>query len=360
MVVSLDSFSGLFNTIVSDLNNINADAIWSGIASDNLIDNLDNNIEALTLSIGKLKRYSEVLEMMSKYAEIDLQINALQAQLNLYSGNDEEFSNIRAMIMAQINKLLVKKGALKNKIVYALKHINDPIILPDSQPNVPSFDDSENANDTEPDVDINDDAGLDTETNLETDVGESNPKIKATYDEVPLFYQSDYTDVKYGTGTLKTHGCGISSLSMVASYYNDEAIMPDELAKKYHTYGSKSGTNHMIYEQTAEELNLPFQERVHYSTEKDLQKVVSSLEEGCVIVAKAKGNSVFTNSGHYIVLTGVTEDGKIKVNDPNKFNYKEYNEWCGTVLEDGFANGFDQEQFKYGKIQDFFIYSPKS
>ena len=193
----------------------------------------------------------------------------------------------------------------------------------------------------------------------------SNNKVKANSSNVPLIYQSDYTTVNYGSGSLATHGCGITSLSMVASYYNDTEITPDKLVDidgeyKYGRYGSSSGTGHEIFEQTAGELGLPFREHLHYSNEDDLQNVVDALKEGCVVVAKAKSNSIFTNSGHYIVLTGVTDDGKIMVNDPNKYNYKEYNEWCGDVLTDGFANGFDQEQFKYGRIDDFFIYSPKS
>lgn len=202
--------------------------------------------------------------------------------------------------------------------------------------------------------------------NISLSVSVDNDTVSNHHSKVPLFYQSDYTDVNYGTGTLATHGCGIASLSMVASYYNDTDILPDELARKYRGYGSSSGTDHSIFEKTADELNLPFREHVHYGTGEDLQTVVSALKEGCVVVAKAKKNSIFTESGHYIVLTGVTEDGKIMVNDPNKYNYKEFSERPGAnsvegeILIDGFENGFDQEVFKYGKVDDFFIYSPKS
>lgn len=206
--------------------------------------------------------------------------------------------------------------------------------------------------------------GLDTKSNnnlnnIDLD-NNANNKVKSIHSDVPLFYQSDYTNVSYGSGTLASHGCGIASLSMVASYYNDTDILPDELAKKYRKYGSESGTDHMIFEKTANELNLPYQEHVHYSTANDLKTVVDALDKGCVVVAKAKQNSIFTDGGHYIVLTGVTDDGKINVNDPNKYNYKEYSKWCNDKLTDGFANGFDQEEFKYGKVSDFFIYSPKS
>lgn len=202
------------------------------------------------------------------------------------------------------------------------------------------------------------------DTPVVKDTTKETTAVKSYTSDVPLIYQSDYND-SYGTGTLATHGCGITSLAMVASYYNDTEITPDVLIARdgdyqYGKYGSDSGTGHEIFAATADELNLPLQEQIHYSTEADLNKVVDALGEGCVVIAKAKSSSVFTNSGHYIVLTGVTEDGKITVNDPNKYNYNEYNEWNGNVLTDGFANGFDQEQFKYGKIEEFFVYSPKS
>lgn len=187
-----------------------------------------------------------------------------------------------------------------------------------------------------------------------TDTQVRNSNVNPNNSDVPLIYQSDYSNVNYGTGTVASHGCGIAALSMVASYYNDADIMPDELASKYRVYGSKSGTDHGIFEKTAEELNLPFQEQVHYCNTDDLDTVVNALSEGCVVVAKAKQNSVFTDGGHYIVLTGVSDDGKIYVNDPNKYNYN------NSMLIDGYENGFDQEKFMYGKIEDFFIYSPKS
>ena len=206
----------------------------------------------------------------------------------------------------------------------------------------PSFDDSVDAVKSSTDVVNSIDAQL------------RNSNVNPNKSVVPLIYQSDYTNVNYGTGTLATHGCGIASLSMVASYYNDTDIMPDELAVKYRGYGSKSGTDHGIYEKTADELGLPFQEMVHYSNKDDLDKVVNALNEGCVVVAKAKADSVFTDRGHYIVLTGVSEDGKIYVNDPNKYNYN------NKYLADGYENGFEQKEFMYGRVSDYFIYSPKS
>ena len=48
---------------------------------------------------------------------------------------------------------------------------------------------------------------------------------------------------------------------------------------------------------------------------RDGKKLVEALQEGKLVIAiMAKGH--FTTSGHFIVLRGVTEDGKLLVADP--------------------------------------------
>ena len=37
------------------------------------------------------------------------------------------------------------------------------------------------------------------------------------YVSVPLYYQNDYPDTMYGSGTVETSGCSITSIAMVAS-----------------------------------------------------------------------------------------------------------------------------------------------
>lgn len=56
------------------------------------------------------------------------------------------------------------------------------------------------------------------------------------------------------------------------------------------------------------------------------QTVLNALKQGKpVICSQTRG--IFTGGGHYIVLSGITNDGKIMVNDPNKNNAvnKNYN-----------------------------------
>ena len=47
----------------------------------------------------------------------------------------------------------------------------------------------------------------------------------------------------------------------------------------------------------------------------DGEKIVNALNSGHPVIAHM-GPGIFTKAGHYIVLRGVTKDGKILVNDP--------------------------------------------
>ena len=48
---------------------------------------------------------------------------------------------------------------------------------------------------------------------------------------------------------------------------------------------------------------------------KDGAKIIAALKSGHPVIAHM-GPGVFTKQGHYILLKGVTDDGKILVNDP--------------------------------------------
>jgi hypothetical protein len=133
---------------------------------------------------------------------------------------------------------------------------------------------------------------------------------------VPLFLQWDrnWGYEKYGSSYLAVTGCGPTCLAM-AGYYltGDENMNPSalaEFAEKNGYYAKGNGSSWTLISEGAEKLGL---------TAKELplvkEKMVDALEAGNpVILALGKGD--FTTTGHYIVLTGVEEEG-FRVNDPN-------------------------------------------
>ncbi len=154
-----------------------------------------------------------------------------------------------------------------------------------------------------------------------------------TYDEVPLYFQTDYPDVLYGNGTIATSGCSITSLAMVATFLTDHKYTPDELAGYF---GGYVGNNRQRLEYASEQMQLPW---VEAETAHD---AIRALKDGKVVIALMSGNSLFTTGQHFIVLSGMTVDGKIMVNDPNEENYTNWR------LEEGFINGFEQDEVCWG------------
>lgn len=180
----------------------------------------------------------------------------------------------------------------------------------------------------------------------------TEPVIEEKYPQVPLYYQTDYPKVRYGRfGTVATSGCGITCVAMVASYLLDREILPDEMAEKYGRFSIQGGSDWTLFPTSAADLGLILEE-----TTANWETAVKALENGQVIITQAGKQSLFTDVGHFIVLTGITEDGKILVNDPYKGNYSE---WADPRLQEGFANGFEQKQISQF-CTPYWIYAPKS
>lgn len=152
-------------------------------------------------------------------------------------------------------------------------------------------------------------------------------------DSVPLFFQTDYPDIEYGSGTVATSGCGVTALAMVATYLTERWYYPDELAYYFGTYGEN---NIQRLEYGCEMMQLP------YAKAADWNDVANALKAGGVVIAMMNENSIFTNTQHFLVLRGLTEDGKVLVNDPYGPNYEVWD------LKYGYDNGFSQSQIITG------------
>lgn len=136
-------------------------------------------------------------------------------------------------------------------------------------------------------------------------VGETpdDPSAEEYPREMPYYDQTDYDNVKYGKGTIASSGCGITSLAMLATYYTGEEWTPDKCTALVEQSGTipKDNVDRMLI--AADKIGLSYEQK----TTKD---IMPSLEEGKTVIA------LVNNSGHFVVLRGLTEDGKVLVNDP--------------------------------------------
>jgi predicted esterase len=170
------------------------------------------------------------------------------------------------------------------------------------------------------------------------------------YSSVPMFFQTDFQDSPYGEhGTIASHGCGITCVAMVASYLLDRYISPRDLAIEFESYNTESGSKWSLFPDSAKKLGLEIEKQTS-----DWDEIIEALKEGKVAIAGASKGSLFTDGGHFIVLTGLTKDGKIIVNDPYKGNYTKDER---SNIEKGFTNGFNRSDLY--KCNPCWIYAPK-
>ena len=76
-------------------------------------------------------------------------------------------------------------------------------------------------------------------------------------------------------------------------------------------WAKSSGSYHSLIPESAKAFGLP----VTGATASEGQRIVDALSQGKLVVV-IMGRGHFTTSGHFMVLRGVTSDGKILIADP--------------------------------------------
>lgn len=135
---------------------------------------------------------------------------------------------------------------------------------------------------------------------------------------MPIVYylQSDerWGGLFYGSDAISTYGCGPTAMAMVVSTLTDTVIDPPSMAQWAADHGywaRRSGSYHSIVIGTAEAFGL----RAESFSSRDPDKLREALFSGKLLVA-LMGPGHFTQSGHFIILRGVTLSGDILVADP--------------------------------------------
>ncbi|WP_195971052.1 C39 family peptidase [Clostridium thermobutyricum] len=143
--------------------------------------------------------------------------------------------------------------------------------------------------------------------------------IKSYYEKgkIPLFLQWDkqWGYDKYGDNYIAVNGCGPTALSMViVGLTGDTSINPKVVADYSESKGeyvNGEGSKWTMMTDIPEHFGVEGKEIPLIKS-----KIIDELKEGNPIIA-AMGPGVFTKTGHFIVLTGITEDGQVIVNDPD-------------------------------------------
>lgn len=137
-----------------------------------------------------------------------------------------------------------------------------------------------------------------------------------------------------GTDTIAKYACGPTCMSIVISSLTDIRIDPVQMstwAKNNGYWFDKSGSLHSLIPDAAKAFGLEA-EGVE-NTAQASAKLKKALEDGKFVVA-LMGKGQFTQSGHFIVLRGLTEDGKVLVADPASQDRTDKTWELATIIEE--------------------------
>lgn len=160
----------------------------------------------------------------------------------------------------------------------------------------------------------------------------SNLVFKDTLTEIHYFNQVDsrWANTAYGkTGTVGSSGCGPTALAIVISSLTGKIVTPVQMCEWSVKNGHRcegNGSYHSLIPEGAKSFGL----NVEGCSPKQAEKVLSSLASGKLVIAiMSKGH--FTSKGHFIVLRGVTKEGKVLVADPVSYKRSEQ-EWDMNII----------------------------
>ena len=133
-----------------------------------------------------------------------------------------------------------------------------------------------------------------------------------------IYYQQDYSHIPYGSSNIGDCGCGPTAFAMVASDYTGKKITPEDAVKwcgnQYYVWGA--GTSWAYFNAATKHFNLPAN---CVDLGNNINAAADQLRQGNLVIS-SQSAGLFTNGGHFILLSSINQNGGIKVRDPNKNN----------------------------------------
>ncbi len=152
---------------------------------------------------------------------------------------------------------------------------------------------------------------------------------------IPLIYfaQNDpeWKDQLYGNDPIGVYGCGPTALAMAVNSLGagttNPAIMSAFCAEQGY-WAPKSGSYHSIVQGVSSAFGIT----CSAPNALDANEIITRLSNGEIAIA-LMGPGHFTDTGHFIVLRGVTKDNKLLVADPIS-RTRSLQEWDAQLIID--------------------------
>ena len=157
-------------------------------------------------------------------------------------------------------------------------------------------------------------------------LGESGETQVTYYNQL----DSRWSNQMYGrSSTIGAAGCGPTALAICVSTLTGRDVDPPAVCAWSVRNGHRcegNGSYHSLIPEGAKHYGLKV-EKLGRSSARELERHLSSGK--LVIAIMAKGH--FTSNGHFIVLRGITEDGKVLVADPASYK-RSGQEWSMSII----------------------------
>ncbi len=145
---------------------------------------------------------------------------------------------------------------------------------------------------------------------------QSTPRSEWTRGSAPYLYQTDpeWANLPYADGTIETHGCGPTCLSMA---YIQLTGKTDKDPSAMAAFSEQQGfidsgvTSWLLMSEGAGMLGLSSRE-----LPADANVIREQIREGHPIICSVAAGD-FTDTGHFIMLCGLDDQGNLIIRDPN-------------------------------------------
>lgn len=161
----------------------------------------------------------------------------------------------------------------------------------------------------------------------------------AGYAKIPYYNQTDarWGSLPYGNSTIYSGGCGPTSLAMVVAGLTENKVTPDIVANWSYGNGHRA-EGQGSYWSLIPEGGAYYGLDVKTASRRQPNRITEALSNGNVVIA-SMGKGHFTNGGHFIVLRGITDEGKILVHDSASVE-RSNKEWeLSIIMNESSTNG---------------------
>ena len=139
--------------------------------------------------------------------------------------------------------------------------------------------------------------------------------------------------------TMEEAGCGFFSTAMALSWISGKIIPPTEFMENGQYTGN--GAAHTVGVVSAEQYSIPARK------ETDWAKIEEALKTGHPVMVLLSGTTRWSVNGHYVMLSGIQNDGQVCLINPGATMHATYNAFDHSLADPSEINGSVNPDFPY-------------